>query len=731
MSNKLLDYGIAVNFFGNYAREGAQLSSMTDRIFNSLSNLQQLVIGGGITAGLYKLSSSILNTAKTMEQNFANLKSILGSTTKAMETLDWARKKGASTPFEIGEVNDAVGTMTTMGFNKNDKMREEVFNSVGDFASLKGFNFADMMQRVSKASFGNWESLGDQFGIRKQSIGTMAREQMSRTPDKFKGEEAGIAKAIQMVEKGKQGTEEYKMAIVKLIGVLGSGGMVNRLNTIAGSMSNISDITTNFMMSMVGYTQQAGTLANVINKTLVDNILSPFMKTHQVVINGVMQTVSATDQLGRIGKGVGSVLIGMWGGVSDALGGATSTIIQYIDKMDAFFSDYKNNIAPLILFLFLVRLEVELFLKGFMDGFGTTFKWFLGAIKFIYQAIGTFVGWLGTSEESSRNLGKVVGWVVGLMLGMKVFSFAMSPFQPLITSVVSLYGHLTKVVGMISMGKGWSLADSVLFRWWTFKQTINNIATAVWKAMVATGQFIAKIAVQGYTMLATGISSALTYATAIGVAVWGALVSATVAVWSFTVALLANPITQIVIAVIALVAGLVWLALNWDKVTIAFKRAWEFTVTGLGIMWEWVKSVGGRIGDFFSNMWGKVANSFRTAFSGIKDFFIGLWGNIEAWFMDKIATLVGFFTDAWGGVKDFFGVDSDPVNSPQPAGVPAVPNPKIFETRKPNAGGSTTTNTKEADTKNNYDGAVFQINGVQNPKGLFEELKNHAQNNGK
>ena len=125
-SGNLLDYGIAVNFFGNYRNEGSAINNLTNKLNSSLMSLQQMVIGGGITAGLYSLSNAILSTAKSMEQNFANLKSTLGSTAKALETLDWARQKGASTPFEISEVNDAVGTMTTMGFNKNDKILVKV-----------------------------------------------------------------------------------------------------------------------------------------------------------------------------------------------------------------------------------------------------------------------------------------------------------------------------------------------------------------------------------------------------------------------------------------------------------------------------------------------------------------------------------------------------------------------------------------------------------------------------
>ena len=69
----LLDYGIAINFFGNYRQEASAIDGITGRLNNSLLSLQNLVIGGGLTYALSKLSNSLLQTAMSMEQNFANL----------------------------------------------------------------------------------------------------------------------------------------------------------------------------------------------------------------------------------------------------------------------------------------------------------------------------------------------------------------------------------------------------------------------------------------------------------------------------------------------------------------------------------------------------------------------------------------------------------------------------------------------------------------------------------
>lgn len=598
-SGNLLDYGIAVNFFGNYRNEGSAINNLTNKLNSSLMSLQQMVIGGGITAGLYKLSNAILSTAKSMEQNFANLKSTLGSTAKALETLEWAREKGAKTPFEIQEVNDAVGTMTMTGFNKNDKMREEVFNSVGDFASLRGANFNDMMMRVSKAGFGNWEGLGDLYQVRRQTIGTTVRERMARTPTDFKGQEAGIEKAIQMVERGKQGTEEYKMAVVKLIGVIGKGGMENRLLTIAGAWSNVNDLMSNFMMKMVGYSQIQGSLANAIKETIVNKVLKPFTDAHTVVVNGVKEQVTAVDQLGNIGKGVGDILTQLWGGIDSAIGNASSTLVGWIDKMDAFFSDYKNNVAPLILFLYLVRLQVMDFLSAFWGGFEPVFKGFIKLGLGVYQVLGNIAMAMGLGNTKAQALGTTLGLIAGTLLGIKAFKLITSPLQPLMDGAKIAWRELARVY---AGQRAVLLADGEL-------------------AGLSGMQQFAKT-IQYLTLPLQGAS---------------------VASWSFTASLLAIPITWIVIAVIALVAWIGYLIYNWDEVQKSMQGVSDITLVLLSIF---MPIIG--IPLLLAKYWDEFSEIFYNIWRGIRGYLLGAWLWINR---TVIIPLRNAFVAVWTSVR--------------------------------------------------------------------------------
>jgi len=746
--NTLLAYGIAINFFGNYRQEAGAINSLTGRLNSSLLSLQNLIVGGGITAGLYKFSNAILNVAKSMEQNFANLKSTLGSSSKAIETLKWAREKGAKTPFEIQEVNDAVGTMTMTGFNKNDKMREDTFQAVGDFAALRGANFSDMMMRVSKAAFGNWEGLGDLYQVRRETIGQSVRGQMQRTPDKFKGEESSIEKSIQIVEKGKKGTDEYRQAVVKLIGVLGRGGMEARLDTIAGSWSNVNDLMINFKMSMVGYSQEQGTLANAINTTIKDKILKPFMDVHRTVRDGVVVYQSSVEQLGRIGKVVGQILTGVWGMIDSQIGNSTNTIQRWIDNLDRYFSDFQNNVAPIILFIALVKIQVEEFLRGFYNGFTSVFGWFLKAGAVVGMGLAKIAYWLGIGKTPAESLGKLLGIILGTLLGIRAYRMIVNPLMPLRDGAVSALQMLDKLImkGRVFGGLG-------------------RIADGNWSS--------------GMTLIRGGFSRLIPSITGAATASWG-----------FTASLLANPITWIVIAVIALIAWLGYLIYNWDEVgkkmqgvndtllvmlsifspiigiplllakhwttfKSIFTHIWEGIKSYFHGVWLWFRSLLIRLGNWFkekfdmiSNAWNSLMGYFREHLPWLYDVFDAVGKGISAvvdWVKELWDNIVWFFKDIGNWFGDLLGFADDATSKFEDAGKSYEKNmvdkygtakekedfyKKVAIANQPNSASTTTTTNNNGHTQN-FSGAVFNLNPTSDPNSLFKNLQGMQGKQGK
>jgi len=167
------------------------------------------------------------------------------------------------------------------------------------------------------------------------------------------------------------------------------------------------------------------------------------------------------------------------------------------------------------------------------------------------------------------------------------------------------------------------------------------------------------------------------------------------AVFAFTAALLTNPITWVVVAIVALVAAGIWLVKNWDKVAAFFVWLWDTIRDAFATAFNWVIEnvpfllgpVGliikywSRIKAFFVALWPAVKELFAKAvewvkkyglyllgpvgliikhWTQVKDFFLGLWDTVREIFSkivdhvrEKIGALAGLLPD-W--LKDKLGI---------------------------------------------------------------------------
>lgn len=143
---------------------------------------------------------------------------------------------------------------------------------------------------------------------------------------------------------------------------------------------------------------------------------------------------------------------------------------------------------------------------------------------------------------------------------------------------------------------------------------------------------------------------AYTIATATGAGVTGGM---TAAMTALNLAFLMNPITWIIIGIVALIAVGYQVIKNWDKVSQFFKNLW----TGIKLMfsqaWEWIKNIflnytphgliikhWDKISAFFVGLWDKV----KGIFSGFISFLLGLPGKFFQFGSDIIMGV-------WNGIK--------------------------------------------------------------------------------
>ena len=143
-----------------------------------------------------------------------------------------------------------------------------------------------------------------------------------------------------------------------------------------------------------------------------------------------------------------------------------------------------------------------------------------------------------------------------------------------------------------------------------------------------------------------------------------AFVGLTIATWAMNTALLANPITWIVLAIVALIAVVILLALNWDAVVAWIGEVWGGFIgwiTGVidgfvgwwtGV-WEgfagWITGVWEGFVGFVTDVWQGFVDWIMAIVIGYLSFWIGIWTSVASFFTDVWNNLVSFVTGVWQG----------------------------------------------------------------------------------
>jgi len=170
--------------------------------------------------------------------------------------------------------------------------------------------------------------------------------------------------------------------------------------------------------------------------------------------------------------------------------------------------------------------------------------------------------------------------------------------------------------------------------------TFNALMVAFEPFIVALGWFADKLAVGltflgKYPRIMTGLivvaglltaalgalSAGISIALAVSTGAAAAFAAAAASVWAFTVALLANPVTLIVIGVIALIAALGVLIAKWDNLRAALVAVGKVGIAFLRGMWEGLKQDVIPAWEEFTSIIGEAAEPFRELFNVFDEVF--------------------------------------------------------------------------------------------------------------
>lgn len=139
-----------------------------------------------------------------------------------------------------------------------------------------------------------------------------------------------------------------------------------------------------------------------------------------------------------------------------------------------------------------------------------------------------------------------------------------------------------------------------------------------------------------------GVVAAAITALTIVVVAW------TVAQWALNSAILANPITWIIVAIVAAIAAVVAIIVlvieYWDKIVEAVKNACDWIVSALQSAWDWIKGIFSTIGTWiYDNVISPVVNFFKGLWDSIKAIWDGICNAVKVAFMFIVEIVKAYF----------------------------------------------------------------------------------------
>lgn len=142
----------------------------------------------------------------------------------------------------------------------------------------------------------------------------------------------------------------------------------------------------------------------------------------------------------------------------------------------------------------------------------------------------------------------------------------------------------------------------------------------------------------------------VTLATTIGIA--------TAAMWLLNIALDANPIGLVIIAIAALIAIVQLIIDNWGPISTFFKDLWDGISDYFVYKWEqikaWFTAYIDAITGYFQNRWQALSDWWNGLLDGIGAYFTVKWQALSDWFESTMTNIGHFFRDGWNNIWKWF-----------------------------------------------------------------------------
>ena len=422
----------------------------------------------------------------------------------------------------------------------------------GFYDDLTDLEFGEMFSAGISKSVQQFKTTGSEMAAAIESLGASAtnakvplEEQLSvlgMLQATMSGSEAGTKYAA-FIQSAAKGGEELGLAFVDANNQIKS--LPEILDLLRGKYGDTIDAIEKQEIATAFGTDEAVDLIDLLySKTgeLQDNVLSLYdaMGQDTAVASEMASAMNETEpekferlqqQLHNVAEAAGSTLLPV---VNDLMEGAAGVI-----QKGAEWVENHQNLVRIILL-------AALTLGGFLAVAGTCIA-VVGGVGIVF----------------TKTAGLVKGFI-GVIRGL-----------PDLFETIALYGM--------------EAGDAI-------RNGFNRIRTAGSTAVTAVKNVTLRIAGMAKTAVVSGVTALKNMALGLVSMARQAVVTAVTAmpgliasVWSFTAALLANPITWVVIGIVALIAALILLWQNWDSVTAFLQNAWDTACSKITAGLEWLK----------------------------------------------------------------------------------------------------------------------------------------------
>lgn len=609
---------LIMNMVDNITGPMGRISSSVN---GGVSRLQKLesAFGGMVKAGtvMTELGSSIAGAALAPVEATFETRRALGELAslgvKDLEAVEdaarsfsdqWAGTSKADFISASYDIKSGIASLTDEGVADFTTLAaltgKATKSTVGEMTSLfatgygiyKGFyddltdlEFGEMFSAGISKSVQQFKTTGSEMAAAIESLGASAtnakvplEEQLSvlgMLQATMSGSEAGTKYAA-FIQSAAKGGEELGLAFVDANNQIKS--LPEILDLLRGKYGDTIDAIEKQEIATAFGTDEAVDLIDLLySKTgeLQDNVLSLYdaMGQGTAVASEMASAMNETEpekferlqqQLHNVAEAAGSTLLPV---VNDLMEGAAGVI-----QKGAEWVENHQNLVRIILL-------AALTLGGFLAVAGTCIA-VVGGVGIVF----------------TKTAGLVKGFI-GVIRGL-----------PDLFETIALYGM--------------EAGDAI-------RNGFNRIRTAGSTAVTAVKNVTLRIASMAKTAVVSGVTALKNMALGLVSMARQAVVTAVTAmpgliasVWSFTAALLANPITWVVVGIVALIAALILLWQNWDSVTAFLQNAWNTACSKIAAGLEWLKQGFQSIMDWISEKiawFGEAGRRLVTTFvDGIK-----------------------------------------------------------------------------------------------------------------